>query len=787
MTNNSNPHPNCNSIPTNLACAGITSQFLLQNEVHLVTAAQANELCGFAVAGTIFPYRNQENGSMVPLYDPTAQRFSRLRKTVVTTGGKYLQRRDTSVHPYFPINILERGHLEDLVLIEGEKKALSLCDPHHRFSVPAVGLSGFYGFQSGRTEGEEPKLVPELEDLMQLLRPKRIQCIGDNDTTFNHPFFQAVARLRLLLPDVELVLPRIPLNEPKGIDDCREKHGDKFEWFFRSIVEKAVVVDVEDTIDNLALRIAIPALEFVAKMGAEERYKINQRIIRFAADLPALAQLGFLRAAAKPTGIGLTELRKQVQQCATESAAKLEGETENRLRPLIVGYYAGPRGSYYRKQGAEYRAIPSREDVLLSLMVEAGLTGPAPRAGTAAKLGLNLIQREQGVGWAGQVAGYPAGLHRTGQKTILITSGPSIIPGTLDGDATMIVEMLADLMGLDAGQDYIHQQLMTLFAWIAQRRRALQNPDVHLPAPVLVLVGERDSGKDFVAQHIITPLIGGRKFDPIETWTGRSPFNEAAFAAEHLLVSDPEVPPDDQRALRQFKSAMLRVVTNEGQSLYEKFLPAQHLRPIQAVTITMNPGPDGFALLPLGNRHALDKLILLRCHPIRDLPGGGAEERRAFLARVQAALPAFAGQLDALVVPKEFRNGRFGVAAFQHPDLLAMAGVKGVLGDLVRMLNHLVTETGAPVALRGTARELHTRLEKGFGKLYADQFADPKSLGKAFMEIRRDVPGWAERLTQDGKLPSGTPRNYATAWRIKPPASWVRALPVTPIGQQKKS
>lgn len=785
MLEHINAFPKHNANSTGITCPGITAAFLAQNEIHPVTAAQANELCGFAVAGTIFPYRTPDGGSLVPLHDPIAQRFCRLRKNLVTTGGKYLQRRDTLVHPYPPINILERGDLEDLVLIEGEKKALSLCDPHHRFSVPAVGLGGFYGFQSGRTEGEEPKLVPELEDLMQLLRPKRIQFIGDSDTSFNYQFFQAVARLRLLLPGVELVLPRIPLDEPKGIDDCREKHGDKFEWFFRSIVEKAVVVDVEDTIDDLALRVAIPALEFVAKMGAEERTKTLQRIIRFAAALPAISQAEFLRAAKKPTGIGLTELRKQVQQCATESAAKLEVETESRVRPLIVGYYAGPRGSYYRKQGAEYRAIPSREDVLLSLMVEAGLTGPAPRAGTAAKLGLNLIQREQGVGWAGQVAGYPAGLHRTGQKTILITSGPSIIPGTLDGDATMIVEMLADLMGSDAVETYIHQQLMTMFAWIAQRRRALQNPDVHLPAPALVLVGERDSGKDFVAQHVITPLIGGREFDPIEIWTGRSPFNEAAFASEHLLVSDPEVPPDDQRALRQFKSAMLRVVTNEGQSLYEKFLPAQHLRPIQAVTITMNPGPDGFALLPLGNRHALDKLILLRCHPIRDLPGGGAEERRAFLARVQAALPAFAGQLDALAVPKEFRNGRFGVAAFQHPDLLALAGVKGVLGDLVRMLNHLVTEVGAPVELRGTARELHSLLGQRFSEEYLKRVADPKSLGKAFMEIRRDVPGWAERLTQDGRLPSGAPRNYATAWRIQPPASWVRVLAVTPIGQQK--
>jgi hypothetical protein len=717
------------------------------------------------MSGTIIPYRALEDGKLVPILDPAPQPYYRLRKDRVTEDEKYYQPKNTSVHVQIPANMLDWQRLIDLAFAEGEFKALSLSDPNHKFSRPAVGLSGFYGFQLGREDGEDPPLVPELEALLQLLRPKRILFIGDNDTAFNYQFFQALAPLRLLLPNVELILPRIPLDEPKGIDDCREKYGGKFERFYQDLVDGAVEVDAEDTVDELALRIAIPALEFVAKMGAKERAKTLERIISFAASLPGLPQAEFLRAAKKPTGIGLTELRKLVAAAATEASAKLEADTEARVRPLIIGYYAGPRGSYYRKQGAEYRTIPSREDALLSLQVEAGLIGLAPRAGTEGKLGLNLIQREHGVAWAGQLAGYPAGPHQAGTKSILVTSGPTIIAG-VSGDATVITNLLADLMGRDADEPYFQQQLMTLFAWLAQRRRALQNPDVHMPAPVLALVGERDAGKDFVAHHIFTPLLGGRETDPFEIWSGRSPFNEAAFGSEHLLVSDPEVLPDDMRATRLFKSAMLKVVTNASRSVFEKYLPAQHLRPIQAVTITMNPSPDAFALLPLGNRHARDKLILLRCHPIRNLPGSGAEERRAFLARIQAALPAFAGQLDALVVPAEFRSGRFGVAAFQNPDLHAQANVKDVAGELARMLDQLVAEAG-PEGLLATARDLHARLEQRFGEEYRGQVADPKSLGKALLEIRRDVFGWAARLVQEGKLPYGDQGNYATAWRIK--------------------
>ncbi len=209
------------------------------------------------------------------------------------------------------------------------------------------------------------------------------------------------------------------------------------------------------------------------------------------------------------------------------------------------------------------------------------------------------------------------------------------------------------------------------------------------------------------------------------------------------------------------------LIVASHRSVLTKYLPAQHLRAIQSITITINPSPEGFALLPLADRHARDKLILLRCHPIRNLPGSGAEERRAFLTRVKAALPAFAGQLDALVVPVEFCNGRFGVAAFQNPELRAMAKVKDLVSELAHMLDQLVAEAG-PEGLLATARDIHAQLGQRFGEAYLGQVADPKSLGKAFQEIQRDIPGWVARLVQEGRFRYGSERNYATAWRIKP-------------------
>jgi hypothetical protein len=297
------------SVPPVQHCAGITPEFLSRNEVHQVTAVQANKLCGIAEAGLIFPYLTLNNGCLVPLRDPGEQQFHRLRKDVVKAGGKYHQRAGTAIHAYLPVNILEKGSPEEIVLTEGEKKALSLCDPHHRFTLSAVGLTGFYGFQLGRKGDEELRLVPELEAVLSQLRPKRIQFIGDNDTVFNYQFFQAVVRLRLLLPDAVLILPRIPLDQPKGVDDCHEKHGTKFEKLYEGWVEQAEEVHSDDTPEGLALRIALPQLDFVAKMDSEDRSKVNRRLIRFAAAMPDTARAEFLQAAKKPSGLGLTDLK----------------------------------------------------------------------------------------------------------------------------------------------------------------------------------------------------------------------------------------------------------------------------------------------------------------------------------------------------------------------------------------------------------------------------------------------------------------------------------------------
>lgn len=590
------------------------------------------------------------------------------------------------------------------------------------------------------------------------------------DTVFNFDFDIAAVRFKTLLGCVEVCLPRIPLDQPKGLDDCRHAMGNRFESFFHRITEEAPAIAEDTMVAELALRTALPALEIVGKMIPEQRALQTLKIIKFAARLPDSFREELLRAAKKPLGIGITELRKMVAAKADEQAGDHRADLEARLRPQITGYYCSGK-VYFHMSGQDVRAIPTRDDLLLSLQAEARLTGPAPGVGTAAKLAMNLIQREQRVKWAGPLAGHPAGLLGTGQERILVTSNPTVIPGEATGDATFIVELLRDFMGFQAGEPYWQQQFTILLGWLAQRRRALLNPDVHLPAPVLVLIGEPDCGKNLVQKHLITPLLGGRLFDPTDMWTGRTSFNEGIIGAEHLMLSDTNIPSDDMRAFARFRSELLRIVTSEDRVMAEKFLPAQSVRPIQAVSISLNPSPEALSLLPLNNRHTQGKLIVLRCHAIHGLPDERPEDRRPFLARLQAALPAFASQLDHFQLPEDCRDGRFGVAGFQHPALLALASISDVSGKLAGMLDELVREAGTPDGVRDTAHGLFATLGARFGAPFLSEVGDARALARRFQDLRRDVAGWADRLGQDGKLQYGTQGNYATAWRVKPAVS----------------
>ena len=248
---------------------GICAATLAKLDIRHIDASEAFELLGQKFAGIYIPYGIHVEGKP----------FGRLRLDKPESDRKYTQRVGSGVHPYFPL----MPGLEvqpDLVIVEGEFKAIALCEA----GVRAIGISGFYGFQ------QEGEMCPRLAKHLKEHPPRRILFLGDNDTALNYQFADAAVKLAAMA-GVPVLLPRIPMSMPKGSDDCREQLGaEAFTAWWQGLVENAVPLPPKLQPDMLAVELfkrAVPALK---EISGVERALMMQKLGRLASCLQPLAR-----------------------------------------------------------------------------------------------------------------------------------------------------------------------------------------------------------------------------------------------------------------------------------------------------------------------------------------------------------------------------------------------------------------------------------------------------------------------------------------------------------------
>jgi hypothetical protein len=223
----------------------VSDSFLKQAGVRRITASEAQHLCGIAAGGLWLPYQTI-GGKPVERECDGPQAFGRLRLNVPTDDRKYHQRAGTKPYGYLPPNLHALTAATDLVVVEGEFKALALAEA----GIPAVGVGGI---NLAFTEGQ---LVPGLREAVQSIALKRILFLGDGDTSLIFAFSREAVRLTKDLPNLAIVCPRIGLDGPdKGIDDCRAKLGTEFLPYWTKLVAEAEPVSADDTAEQLALRL----------------------------------------------------------------------------------------------------------------------------------------------------------------------------------------------------------------------------------------------------------------------------------------------------------------------------------------------------------------------------------------------------------------------------------------------------------------------------------------------------------------------------------------------------
>jgi hypothetical protein len=165
-------------------------------------------------------------------------------------------------------------------------------------------------------------------------------------------------------------------------------------------------------------------------------------------------------------------------------------------------------------------------------------------------------------------------------------------------------------------------------------------------------------------------MLGGRSVKPYQFMMGQTSFNSHLFKGEHLMLED-ENEAIDIRSRRHFAANIKTLLANRDQNCHGKNKEALTLQPLWRMTLTVNDDPERLLVLPPFDADVKDKIICLKAGKVpMPMPTGTDEEKGRFWNTLVSELPAFLHFIDQYQVPAELQDSRYGIAAYQHPEIV---------------------------------------------------------------------------------------------------------------------
>lgn len=369
-------------------------------------------------------------------------------------------------------------------------------------------------------------------------------------------------------------------------------------------------------------------------------------------------------------------------------------------------YFDNRQGSYWlRLQESRFLNLDSR-NVKLHFMRSGYRIDPEDDFGL--KAGDNLLvvaQLERFVDYAGPLAGHRLGLVTLASGArVLVTSEARPVKAGKSARCPAMEDFLQHLFG--------PEQTAIVLYWLKTALDSLTRGDFR-PGQLLVLAGPSGCGKSLF-QALVTQLLGGRSAKPYRYMTGETAFNADLAGAEHLVIED-ENASADIRSRRKFGASIKEYTVNTESSVHAKGRQAITLPTFKRLTLSVNDEPENLMILPPMDASLLDKVTLLKCSPA-PLPHG--EDRAKNWQTFMDELPGLVNFLCNIKVPRKFRDERFGVAAFHHPEILDVISSISPERRLDNLIQEVLFKGTTMREWEGTAEELEQRLrapESGFG------------------------------------------------------------------------
>lgn len=721
---------------------GISNEMLARAGVRPVSAEESAALCNLAEPGLWLSYRDLD-GNAIRDGDKD---YGRLRLETPQGKKKYHQAAGTSVHAYLPPGLADAANIGgDLFIIEGEFKAAALMEA----GVPAVGISGFFGF--GLPNSNE--LVPELAAVIARLQPRRILFCGDTDTVTNYQFAVAAVRLANRVKPTPVLLPRLPVDGPgKGADDCRAALGNEFNSWWRDRVASAMPVVVDTTGARLIVTLFEAAAESLAALKGAARLDLEERVVKLAVALAkeSTLQERVLGFATKQLGMGRRGLMRAVKELQDQQTQPTE------VKPIDAFYDPAKRCYWIPNDRGDM--IEVSETSMTRHLINAGFVHNKSQGAALLDDELIRLQRTRDVLYAGPLAGHDVGLQEQCGQRILVTRSPRLLLPVV-GACPSIEQLIFDLF--DDPDHPELDQIPYVLGWLKVAYESLLHKQLR-PGQALAIAGPRDCGKSLL-QALITEVLGGRSAKPYRYMSGATEFNGDLFGAEHLMIED-EVAFTDIRARRHFGARIKDFTVNATQSCHGKNRPALSLKPFWRLSITLNDEPENLLILPPIDDSLEDKIILLKAKKA-GLPAdiGTAEGRVRYWSQLMRELPMF---LDALVqfpIPAALQSGRFGVKHFQHPTLIAALSEMSPEMRLMGLIDAALTEQEHVGQWTGTATELEQLLSESKVGFEARRLLDwSNATGTYLGRLARKLPNRVQAQRT----------NSARQWTVYP-SNWI--------------
>jgi hypothetical protein len=331
--------------------------------------------------------------------------------------------------------------------------------------------------------------------------------------------------------------------------------------------------------------------------------------------------------------------------------------------PLPPVYYHARETSYWRMD-ENNRWIKVNDASAKSFIAEHAYSKcpPSPGANSEVDRCIMEIQARQNVAYVGPLAGHAGGIYRMGDSQILVTDSPKFI--TPQSGPWPTLGALFRGMLVDGEVD----QRPYFYGWIKNAMEPFRGRQWKA-SQLLAMAGPAGSGKS-LTQNLLTAMFGGRNSKPYQFMMGHTQFNSHLFGAEHLMLED-ESESVDIRSRRHFAANIKTLLTGRDQNCHGKHREALILHPIWRMSLSLNDDPERLQVLPPLDNDVRDKIIVvkvLRCR--MPMPTGTSASDEAFWKKLVSELPAFLHYLEGWQVPDECMDGRYGIAAYQHPDIV---------------------------------------------------------------------------------------------------------------------